>query len=48
MDFKEYVPKGGYIAYNKHREIISKVKTTTMTLVAFAVYAAVVTIVETI
>ncbi|SHK28071.1 hypothetical protein SAMN05720470_10125 [Fibrobacter sp. UWOV1] len=48
MEFKEYVPKGGYIAYNKHREIISKVKTTTMTIVAFVAYAAVVTIAESI
>lgn len=48
MEFKEYVPKGGWIAYRKRREIISKVKTATMTFVAFAVYAAVVTIVETI
>ncbi len=48
MEFKEYVPKGGWIAYRKRREIISKVKTATMALVAFAVYAAVETVVETI
>lgn len=48
MKIVEYVPKGGWIAYRKRREIISKVKTTTMTLVAFAVYAAVETVVETI
>lgn len=45
---QEYSPKNGWLAYYRRKAIVKKVKSTIMALVAFAVYAAAVTLVETI
>lgn len=48
MGNKEYTPKGGWIAYNKRRAIVEKIKAGAFALVGFVLYAAVCTICETL
>lgn len=45
---QEFSPKKGWRAHYRRKAIVKKVKSTIMALVAFAVYAAAVTLAETI
>ena len=44
MEFREYVPKGGYSAHNRRRRIANRIKTFTMAFVGFCLYAAACTV----
>lgn len=48
MEVKEYRPRNGWVAYRKRASIALKIKSTLMAFAAFAVYAAMVTLTETI
>lgn len=45
---QEFSPKNGWLVHYRRRAIVKKVKSTIMALVAFAVYAAAVTLTKTI
>lgn len=48
MEFNEFAPRCGWKNYYRHRKLFRKVVSTIMALAAFAVYAAMVTLAESI
>lgn len=48
MDFNTYRPRGGWLASYRRKAVFDKVVSTLMAVAAFAVYAAMVTLTESI